>query len=305
VRGLHAAWPTDIDAGAFRLVPRIRLATAIPDVEAGLEVRRGRAFANVYRHIDDASDWNEADGIGNSLGTLLLGLDGGDYYRVVGADIGVTAGTPSLYVTGALFVEAQRPIARQTSISLSRVSRDSLRSNLRAQPVDVAGARASLGGQFGSDSQRGVLDWELRLEAVRGEQNWLRALSSIALTAPLTHGFTGAIELRGGLAGPDAPLQRGFLLGGAGSLRGVRENAISGRAFWLTRAEVGKGLPGLRANAFLDIGSAGETDTPGESFGAGTGLGASFMDGLLRADLARGFGDAAAWRFYFYLNALL
>ena len=66
------------------------------------------------------------------------------------------------------------------------------------------------------------------------------------------------------------------------------------------------GLPGLRALLFVDAGWAG----PAADFGAsrptaGAGAGASFLDGLLRMDLAHGIVRASAWRAYFYIDAIL
>jgi outer membrane translocation and assembly module TamA len=62
----------------------------------------------------------------------------------------------------------------------------------------------------------------------------------------------------------------------------------------------------MRAALFLDVGWAGERDAFSRGRPtAGAGIGASLMDGLLRIDLARGIARSDAWRFYFYLDALL
>lgn len=304
VRGLNAAWSAPFVAGPIRITPHLRAATAIPDVEATLTARFGALSASVYRRVDDASDWNHADGLGNSLGTLLLGWDGGDYFRAAGGALDIGGARPTVRAAVSIFAEAQRPIGRQTSISLARIRKDSLRANIDADRLEAFGLRASLGGQLGSDTERGILDWTLDGEAATGDFDWARGHASLTLTGPLARRFTGALQARGGLAAKGSPIQRQFLLGGVGTLRGVRENAIAGRAFWLVRAELGRGLPGLRANAFVDLGWAGNPADPGPATG-GAGLGASFLDGLFRVDLARGFADAAAWRLYLYLDALL
>jgi hypothetical protein len=62
----------------------------------------------------------------------------------------------------------------------------------------------------------------------------------------------------------------------------------------------------MRAILFLDFGWAGErADLTATRPTGGAGLGASFMDGLFRIDLARGVVRSNAWRIYFHLDALL
>ena len=89
-----------------------------------------------------------------------------------------------------------------------------------------------------------------------------------------------------------------FILGGQ----------IAGEAFWLARAELALGYPLFRLVGFSDFGSAGELPDLGsvDPFVA-VGGGISLLDGLLRADLARGVHGSGPlrWQFLLYLDALM
>lgn len=306
VRGLSAGYRAMFDAGPLRVSPNLRLATGVPDLFGRVEVSRRAATIALFRTLADASDWNVADGLGNTAATLLFGNDGGDYYRILGASLGWQDGDTPFRWSLEGFAERHRPIARQTSLSVATLGGGSLRPNLAADRLDLFGARGELAGQLGTNAQAGILNWRLRGEATVGYTSYGRVMASMRVTGPLTDRSAGALEVGGGVAGNEAPLQRHFFLGGAGTLRGVRENAVVGPAFWLVRAEAGRGLPGMRAILFLDFGWAGErADLTATRPTGGAGLGASFMDGLFRIDLARGVVRSNAWRIYFHLDALL
>jgi hypothetical protein len=294
------------EAGRVSVEPSARIDLAVPDVEVSLGVSRGSLRLDGYRRIDDASDWNVADGLGNSAATLLAGHDGGDYYRVAGGSLTMSGGGPGLRASLAVFAEAQRPIERQTNASLSTIDGGSLRPNLDADRIDAAGVRGAVSGQLGTDVRAGVVNWRLETEAAGGDVAWGRTIAALRYTGSVSDRLALAVDVSGGFAGHGAPVQREFLLGGAGTIRGVSENAVRGPAFWLSRTEAGVGLAGLRAIGFLDLGWAGERDQLGRARpAAGIGAGVSFMDGLFRMDIGRGITRAAAWRAYFHLDALL
>ncbi len=306
VRGLSAGYGTAIELGTLRVEPRVRLSSAIPDVHARLTVRRGAVGLSAYHDLADASDWNVADGIGNSAMALLFGVDGGDYYRVDGVTVGWAAGDDALRLRVEGFGERHASIERQTNVSLAALGGGEFRPNLTARGADLGGVRGELAGQIGTVDRRGVVNWRLRAEAAAGDVDYVRGLGAVRVTTSQTSRLTSSIELSAGLAADSTPIQRQFLLGGVGTVRGLRENALAGHAFWLVRAEAAAGLPGLRAIAFADVGWAGDRQaftTARPSVGAG--LGASVFDGLLRVDLARGVVRAKSWRAYFYLDALL
>jgi hypothetical protein len=74
----------------------------------------------------------------------------------------------------------------------------------------------------------------------------------------------------------------------------------------MTRAELGKTIEGARAVVFTDLGWVGDRDHAhdvGRPL-SGVGVGASFMDGLIRFDLARGIYPGTQWRFSGYLDGV-
>jgi hemolysin activation/secretion protein len=71
------------------------------------------------------------------------------------------------------------------------------------------------------------------------------------------------------------------------------------------RAELGYSLVTARPIVFYDVGWAGDRNrfgTPGRPM-SGVGVGASFLDGLVRWDLARGIYPGRTWRADLYLEA--
>jgi len=105
----------------------------------------------------------------------------------------------------------------------------------------------------------------------------------------------------GGHAGR-LPPQRAWFLGGMQTVRGQPAGAAVGDAYGLAFVEVGVGTTAARPTIFLD---AGRT-WGGAPWGdlrrtiAGTGLGVSLLDGLIRADLAYGLRPRQGWRFDAY-----
>ena len=127
----------------------------------------------------------------------------------------------------------------------------------------------------------------------------------VTLTNPLLRGVDGAITLGGGYSGGEVPLQRQWFLGGSQSVRGQPAGTYRGNAFWMGRLELGTSAVGARPVIFYDIGWAGNREDfsdPGRPM-SGAGIGASFMDGLVRFDVARGIFPEKKIRANLYLEA--
>ena len=80
---------------------------------------------------------------------------------------------------------------------------------------------------------------------------------------------------------------------------------MAGDAFWMGRLELGTSALAVRPVVFYDVGWAGDRalfDSPGTPM-QGAGVGASFMDGMLRFDLAKGIRPVNGWRAEFYVEA--
>jgi hemolysin activation/secretion protein len=102
-------------------------------------------------------------------------------------------------------------------------------------------------------------------------------------------------------------MQRHWFLGGTHSIRGQSpDTAQHGNAFWRTRAEFGTLVQGARPVVFGDVGWVGDRDAMREVGRpmSGVGVGVSFLDGLMRFDVARGIYPRKQWRVDFYLDAM-
>jgi outer membrane protein assembly factor BamA len=117
--------------------------------------------------------------------------------------------------------------------------------------------------------------------------------------------FSAAVTGGAGTSAGSIPIQRIWYLGGTNSVRGQPPGAMAGTSYWLTRTEVGYGEPGWRRMAFFDLGWAGSRDHWSEAGrpASGVGLGWSFMDGLIRMDVARGIFPTKQWHSALYLDA--
>lgn len=88
-------------------------------------------------------------------------------------------------------------------------------------------------------------------------------------------------------------------------MRGQLAGTERGDAYWLARAELAPTKGGVRPVIFGDLGWAGDRADfahPGRPM-SGAGIGASFLDGLIRTDLSRGIYPRKKFRFDVYLEA--
>ena len=175
--------------------------------------------------------------------------------------------------------------------------------------VTKEGSIAGVGARFrtsrGLDPHGFRLLADVRAEGAAGAFDYSRG----AFDATISHGIgprlDGSLTLSGGTSGGRVPAQRHWYLGGAQTIRGHDVGVASGNAFWMGRAELGTSFIAARPVIFYDLGWAGSrTDWqhPGVPV-SGAGIGASFVDGLFRFDLAKGIRPNTGVRAYFYLEA--
>jgi len=112
--------------------------------------------------------------------------------------------------------------------------------------------------------------------------------------------------MSGGSSAGVLPAQRRWYLGGAYTVRGQKpDTARSGNAYWLGRLELGGRVNGIRPIVFGDVGWVGDRDSlraVGRPM-SGVGVGASVLDGLIRADLSRGLYPQRRLRLDLYVEA--
>jgi len=313
VEGLSVGARADVDFGAIAADGTLRVGVADfePDVQLGVarQTVRGRYRVAGYHRLAAVDVAQRPFGLGNSLSALFLGRDEGDFFRATGAEL---AGTPprteQQWYRWRVFAEQQRQVVKNTDFSVPHLfdgARD-FRPNLPAERADQFGAALDFALHRGLDPAG--LRWaaDLFVEGAAGTFGYVRPSLALSASAPLPGRFVGALEVAGGTSFGDLPAQSAWYLGGSGSVRGYAPLTAGGTAFWRTRAEVSNQLPGARWVLFSDAGWAGaRDDVRFDPLLVSAGAGASFLDGLVRFDLARSLRGERQWRAELYLNGAL
>src|SRR6266542_1996845 len=146
---------------------------------------------------------------------------------------------------------------------------------------------------------------DFRAEAGTGTFDYSRGSLESTLSHGLGRWFDGALTVGGGTSGGALPIQKQWFVGGVRTVRGQRPGAAVGNAFWLSSVELGTSSVGFRKVVFADMGWAGNRKNvahPGRPL-SGAGVGASFMDGLFRFDVAKGIWPEKKVRANLYVEA--
>ncbi|HKC42028.1 MAG TPA: BamA/TamA family outer membrane protein [Gemmatimonadales bacterium] len=313
VEGMSLGARGDLDLGRLNLDGSARIATSDgePDLEAGIVRETGTARFRLagYRRLAGVDPTARPLSIGNSLGALLLGRDDGDYFRAAGAELTVAPPVtlPQRY-TIRLYAERQRRALKRTVFSLPHaIHADHVfRPNITADSANQFGAAITLRTQRGIDPALPQWTADVTLDGGVGTYRFGRMSSTLRVSAPLGSSLAGAVELAGGMADGRVPQQSNFYLGGPATLRGYGGNAANGDAFWRARLELANRWPGARVVVFTDVGRAGPREALSLARSlAGIGVGASFLDGLVRLDLTRAVRSPTGWRLDLYTDAAL
>jgi hypothetical protein len=256
---------------------------------------------NGYTRLVSANDWGSPLNFSSSLGALFFGRDEGFYYRASGAELLWTADRgPRLELRA--FSERQRNAPQTTTANLGAT----FVPNIESANVTSTGASLRYLGSFGQDIRGFRAFTDFRLEGAGGDSSYGRAAIDVTLSRALARRVDAALTIAGGTTVGHVPAQRRWFLGGTQTIRGQgADTAQSGTAFWMTRMELARSSEFMRTALFGDLGWAGDREKWGE-FGrplSGVGVGFSFLDGLIRFDVARGIYPRRDMRFAFYLNA--
>ena len=119
--------------------------------------------------------------------------------------------------------------------------------------------------------------------------------------------LVGSLQGSAGTSAGTVPVQGLWYLGGAGSVRGYPGATAAGESFWRARAELATPGPAVRLAIFSDARWAGRRSewTSADPSLLSAGVGASFLAGLIRVDLARALRGRSGWRMELYLDAAL
>ncbi len=260
-------------------------------------------------------------GFGNSLNAFLFGRDDGEYYRATGADL--TWRPPDGARESRLlraYVERQASVASETDFALFRAfdGDGTFRPNLDAHHVEEAGAELRLspwwghdpaGAQFGLELHGRWATWRHTGEDARTD--YQQASATLRAILPVRgdgwRRWNVGVEAAGGTTRGDAPVQRSWFLGAAGTLRGYPASVLSGLSFSRGRVEVSRTFEAGSGILFGDAGWAGDRDHfRTDDILYGVGIGGSLMDGLIRVDLSQGLkGPDKGFRIELYLDAIL
>lgn len=302
-----AALTTTLGSG-YATTVGLRGSTADAQLNGDLTLARsnGRTTlrATAYRRLAVSSDFGDPLSFGSSVASLLYARDEGFYHRAWGAEL---AGTRPMRggLEWRLFAEEQfdAPVENRWSL-LGGSNDDRFIPNVVAQQGWWYGAALRWRGSRGLDPRGWRVAADLRAEGATGETDFARGVFETTVSrglGPVAASLTGAAGMTGGTVPP----QRNFFLGGLQTVRGQTAGTGVGEAFWLGRLELGSNRSGVRPVIFGDLGWAGARDAWGEAGRpmSGAGVGASFLDGMIRLDLSRGMHPRWQTRLDLYLEA--
>ena len=309
VEGFSSAVAVDqVLGGGYSAHALFRLGAAdlSPNGELSFDRTDGRRRLGVgaYRRLTAANDWGDPLGFSSSLSALFFGRDEGFYYRTWGAELEGEKDY-GLINSWRLFAEQQFDATVHTEFALAHPGgvKGEL-TNIDAVNGNVVGLAVGHHSSFGLDPHGFRALTDLKLEGATGSFDYSRGSLQTTLSRGLG-GLDGALTLGAGTSGGSVPIQKQFFLGGVQTVRGQRAGAAIGDSFWMSSLEIGTRSVGFRKIVFGDIGWAGSRTNfshPGRPL-SGAGIGASFMDGLIRIDLARGIYPEKDLRANLYVEA--
>jgi hypothetical protein len=286
---------------------RLGVADLSPNGEVSLDRTDGRRTLSVgvYRRLAAANEWGDPLGFNSSVSALLFGRDEGFYYRTWGAELRGEKDS-GLFTSWRLFGEQQFDATVHTEFSIAHPGgvKGEL-TNIDAVNGKIVGLAVGHHSSIGTDPHGFRAMTDLDLEGATGSFDYTRGSLQTTMSHAVGQLIDGALTLGGGTSGGRVPIQKQFFLGGVQTVRGQRAGAAIGDSFWMTSAEIGTRDVGIRPILFGDLGWAGSRSDfshPGRPL-SGAGVGASFMDGLIRIDVAKGIYPEKAIRTNLYVEA--
>ncbi|HUQ21229.1 MAG TPA: hypothetical protein VM099_16535 [Gemmatimonadaceae bacterium] len=286
---------------------RIGTADLAPNAELSMSRTDGRNSYSLgaYRRLGSANDFADPFSFGSSLSALLFGRDEGFYYRAAGIEL-IGSRRDSTSGVWRLFAERDSDARKKTNWSVAKVfGSDGFNDNIDATNGNIFGVALEKHGTRGLDPHKLRLFASGKAEAAAGDFDYARGMFDFTASRGLTRRIDGALTIGGGTSAGSVPTQRLWYLGGTQTVRGQRAGGAIGDAYWLTRLELGSSFVGARPVIFGDLGWAGDRSDwkhPGRPL-SGAGVGASFMDGLVRFDVARGIYPEKKIRANLYVDA--
>lgn len=256
----------------------------------------------LYSRLAYANDWGDPLTFRASLNAMILGTDLGFYYNAWGAEL--TSKTPTENgFTWRLFAEQQSNAPVTTNFSIPNlINGKQFTYNVVTPMTNAAGAAVRYRGDVGLDPHGWRESYDARAEGAVGRSaDSSFAYGRFAFDGTISHGVGKYLDAQlGAGAGSsvgDLTPQRDYFLGGSWTIRGQPPGIASGDAYWLGHFEIGSSFVAVRPTLFFDMGWAGSR-TDWRNIGkpvSGAGIGVSFMDGLIRMDIAKAVQPTAGW----------
>ncbi|HZS60240.1 MAG TPA: hypothetical protein VFA43_13275 [Gemmatimonadaceae bacterium] len=296
--GRGYSWYSEARFGVADRQPNAELRVAQSDDRSSLGL-------GLYRRLDSANDWGDPLSLGSSLSALLFGDDEGFYYRSWGGEF-TGQGNLGFPYAWRLFAEGEGTAQVNTNFSFTHAfDGPHAPANLVAREGAVTGFAVRVMPSLGIDPYGLRLTSNLRAEGGAGTFDYLRGAADLTISNGIAHIADGAITLSAGITAGQPPPQRWWYLGGLSTVRGLPPGVDAGDTYWLTRFEIGPRSVAFKPVLFYDMGWAGDRGDWGHEGRplSGAGLGLSFLDGLIRLDVAHAIYPGRSWRVNSYLNA--
>jgi hypothetical protein len=299
-----------LDFGAMAVTGSARLGVAdlVPNATLGLtrsasSVRYG--FTGYYR-LATANPDTRPFGAVNSFFSFVSQRDDGEYYRALGAEL-TAENSNAGWWSARVWFQLERPVEVGTDFSLPYI----FNNDRKFRPNIVADSADQLGGSMtfrGSKplSKTLLVGGETTVEGGTGDYQFGKMAGTVRLFLTPPGKIAGAISASAGTSTGSVPIQSAFFVGGIGTLRGYHGGIMTGSAYWAGRFEIGNRFPAARISLFSDIGWAGDrTEFSRGSPLISAGVGGSFLDGLVRIDLAAGLKDPKGVRLEVYFDGIM
>jgi hypothetical protein len=310
IEGLSSAFAVEqVLGGGYSTHALLRLGVAdlSPNGELSVDRTDGRRKIGVgaYRRLVASNDWGDPLGFSSSLSALFFGRDEGFYYRTWGAELKGEKDY-GLINNWRLFAEQQFDATVHTEFSIAHpggVKGDL--TNINAVNGKIVGLAVGHHSSYGLDPHGFRALTDIKVEGGTGTFDYSRGSLQTTLSHGLGSALDGALTVGAGTSGGQLPIQKQFFVGGVQTVRGQKAGASIGDSFWMTSVEFGTRSAGFRKIVFGDLGWAGDRTSfahPGRPL-SGAGIGASFMDGLIRIDLAKGIYPEKSVRANLYVEA--
>lgn len=271
----------------------------------------GRFELMAYREVREVEPWTGGLGFGNSMNALFTAHDDADYYLGLGGGVRYRSYGGGFWrdAAAALFLERHRSLTAFRQSDLAGLFGSGV---FGPNPAVAEGSYARLA--LSRRSLAGTAEFRQGIDVLLGlGSEGAAARGWVATAIPFAViNRTGRISGLAGYAVGDNFPQFNYRIGGPKTVRGYPYNARWGRALWAAQFDLA-----LRDRAdwspvvFVDAGDAYESEAPGPypslANGNGplvsTGVGLSLLNGLIRANLAKGLNPSTDIRFDLFFAA--